>query len=151
MDWFHLHIFASSAPCSSSRGWHQDHRMWSPAGCKKTQTRRTPSLQHLCAPVAYTASWYLQVLPFLTSQAHKSIQLKEFKAHSMQSICGDRSFMTPSRTVLWTKCQICEETAGQTECLSPKGLTSRWATLVLALQTTSPQVFLCENKKKHKD
>lgn len=54
----------------------------------------------------------------------------------------------PSFRMLWqTQFQISAGIVVQTECLSPKGLNSNLATLVMAWQTASPGEFLWDKIK----
>ena len=111
----------------------------------KLQSRQTPSLiSHLCflvscKPVVICSVQYLQVV-FPVPQAHQSI----FKRHTACSPYVGEYIVTYFRILF----QNCVETAEQTECLSPKGSTSRSATSEPACRTSSPQVFLWETERK---
>lgn len=132
---------------------HTERTKWRPQGVVTSKHRKKlnqggHNFYTPCFVVTCRIFRYVQVIRFLSPQAHKSIQLKQIKAHSMQFIGEYWNIVVIFfRMLQWTKHQIFGVIAEQIECLSPKGSTSNLATSVLAWLTTSPAVFLWDNIK----
>ncbi len=127
------------------RGQSRGRRVWS---IKANAIFKTSVFLSLVNPL-----WYLQFNIFkyyvFSSLRHTEASNWSSERHTACSLwVGKISHDTYFRTLLLTKCQNCGEIAEQTECLSPKGLTSRLATSAMACQTTSPLVFLWDTHKK---
>lgn len=84
---------------------------------------------------------------FLCSNIMFSIHSEDHKG-TQHAVFSWWNIVMPSFRMLWqTQFQISAAIVVQTECLSPKGLNSNLATLVMAWQTASPGEFLWDKIK----